>query len=83
VTGLEPKLDPVFSGVTAQPPSHNKLVEIAVVGIARDMNPHDPAALDGAKQMPVDGQALVKGTDLRLGITGPPGGPDTATRRST
>jgi putative drug exporter of the RND superfamily len=70
VTGLQPKLDPVFAGITAQPPSQNKLVQIAVVGIAKDKNPYDPAATDAAKQLRVDGQALVKGTDLRLGITG-------------
>jgi RND superfamily putative drug exporter len=70
VTGLEPKLDPVFAGIAAQPPSQNKLVQIAVVGIAKDKNPYDPAATDAAKQLRVDGQALVKGTDLRLGITG-------------
>jgi putative drug exporter of the RND superfamily len=70
VTGLEPKLDPVFSGITVQPPSQNRLVEIAVVGIAKDKNAFDPDAIDGAKQMRVDGQALVQGTDLRLGTTG-------------
>ena len=70
VTGLQPKLDPVFAGIAAQPPSQNKLVQIAVVGIAKDKNPYDPAATDAAKQLRVDGQALVKGTDLRLGITG-------------
>ena len=70
VDGLEPKLAAVFSGIAAQPPSHNKLVQIAVVGIAKDKNPYDPDAMDGARQMRVDGQALVKGTDLRLGTTG-------------
>jgi RND superfamily putative drug exporter len=70
VDGLQPKLASVFSGVAAQPPSQNKLVEIAVVGIAKDKNPYDPDAMDAVKQMRVDGQALVKGTDLRLGITG-------------
>ncbi len=70
-SGLQPKLDPVFAGIAAQPPSQNKLVQIAVVGIAKDKNPYDPAATDAAKQLRVDGQALVKGTDLRLGVTGP------------
>ncbi len=70
VTGLQPELDPVFAGISAQPPSQNKLVQIAVVGIAKDKNPYDPAATDAAKQLRVDGQSLVKGTDLRLGITG-------------
>ena len=70
VTDLQPKLDPVFAGIAAQPPSQNKLVQIAVVGIAKDKNAFDPDAIDAAKQLRVDGQALVKGTDLRLGITG-------------
>ena len=48
VDGLQPKLASVFSGVAAQPPSQNKLVEIAVVGIAKDKNPYDPDAMDGA-----------------------------------
>ncbi len=70
VTELQPKLDPVFAGIAAQPPSQNKLVQIAAVGIAKDKNAFDPDAIDAAKQLRVDGQALVKGTDLRLGITG-------------
>ena len=70
VTDLQPKLDPVFAGIAAQPPSPNKLVQIAAVGIAKDKNAFDPDAIDAAKQLRVDGQALVKGTDLRLGITG-------------
>ena len=56
--------------MAAQPPSPNKLVQIAAVGIAKDKNAFDPDAIDAAKQLRVDGQALVKGTDLRLGITG-------------
>jgi len=67
---MQATLPSVFAGVTTQPPSQNKLVDIAVVGIAKDQNPYDPKAIDGARQLRVDGQALVKGTDLRLGITG-------------
>ena len=70
VSALQPKLDPIFAGVAAQPPSQNKLVQIAVVGIAKDKNAYDPAATDAAKQLRVDAQALVKGTDLKLGVTG-------------
>ena len=70
VADLQPKLDPVFAGIAAQPPSPNKFVQIAAVGIAKDKNAFDPDAIDAAKQLRVDGQALVKGTDLRLGITG-------------
>ncbi|MBO0844964.1 MAG: MMPL family transporter [Nocardioides sp.] len=67
---LQGKLDPVFSGITAQPPSQNKLVQIAVVGIAKDKNPYDPDAIDAAEQLREDAHALVDGTDLRVGITG-------------
>jgi putative drug exporter of the RND superfamily len=70
VTDLQPKLDPVFAGIAAQPPSPNKLVQIAAVGIAKDKNAFDPDAIDAAKQLRLDAQALVEGTDLRLGITG-------------
>jgi putative drug exporter of the RND superfamily len=68
--GLQGKLASTFAGITTQPPSKNKLVQIAVVGIAKDRNAYDTAATDGAKQLRVDAQALVKGSDLRLGVTG-------------
>ncbi len=67
---LQPELDPVFAGIAAQPPSQNKLVQLAVVGIARDKNPYDPDALDAAKALRTDVHALVDGTDLRVGVTG-------------
>jgi RND superfamily putative drug exporter len=70
VNELNGKVDPVFSGVVAQPPSQNKLVQIAVVGIDKDKNPYDPDAIDGAKHLRADAHAAVDGTDLTVGVTG-------------
>jgi RND superfamily putative drug exporter len=67
---LDSKVDPVFSGVTAQPASQNKLVQLAVVGIAKDKNPYDPDAIDAAEHLREDAHAAVDGTDLRVGVTG-------------
>ncbi len=71
VKSLQPELDPVFQGVAAQPASQNKLVEIAVVGMATDKNPYDKPAMDAVKKLRKDAQPLVADTDLRLGVTGP------------
>jgi putative drug exporter of the RND superfamily len=70
VSGLGDQLDPVFSGVVAQPPSKNKLVQLAVVGIAKDKNPYDPDAIDGAERLRDDVHAAVDGTGLDVGVTG-------------
>jgi RND superfamily putative drug exporter len=71
VQTLEPELSSVFSGVAAQPPSENRLVQIAVVGIKNGTNPYDQAAMDAAKKLRDDAKPLVADTDLRLGVTGP------------
>jgi RND superfamily putative drug exporter len=70
-TDLDGKVDPVFSGVTSQPPAQNKLVQLAVVGIAKDKNPFDPDAIDAARDLRKDAHAAVDGTDLTVGVTGP------------
>jgi putative drug exporter of the RND superfamily len=70
-TDLDGKVDQVFSGVTSQPPSQNKLVQLAVVGIAKDKNPFDPDAIDAARDLRDDAHAAVDGTDLTVGVTGP------------
>ena len=70
-TALGPKLAPVFQGIAAQPASHNKLVQIAVVGTAKGKNAYDPAAIDAAKKLRADAKPLVADSDLRLGVTGP------------
>jgi RND superfamily putative drug exporter len=67
---LNSKVDPVFSGVVAQPPSQNKLVQLAVVGISKDKNPYDPDAIDAAKSLRADAHAAVDGSDLTVGVTG-------------
>jgi RND superfamily putative drug exporter len=71
VEALGPTLAPVFSGVAAQPPSENKLVQIAVVGMAKDNNAYDATAIAAAKKLRADAKPLVADTDLRLGVTGP------------
>jgi RND superfamily putative drug exporter len=68
---LNGSIDPVFSGVVAQPPSQNKLVQLAVVGIAKDKNPYDPDAIDAARSLRDDAHAAVDSTDLTVGVTGP------------
>ncbi|HET8664595.1 MAG TPA: MMPL family transporter [Nocardioides sp.] len=67
---LDGKVDRVFSGVTAQDPSQNKLVQLAVVGIAKDKNPYDPDAIDAARDLRDAAHAAVRGTDLEVGVTG-------------
>jgi RND superfamily putative drug exporter len=69
-TDLDGKVDAVFSGVTVQPPSQNKLVQLAVVGIAKDKNPFDPDAIDAARALRDDAHAAVDGTQLTVGVTG-------------
>jgi putative drug exporter of the RND superfamily len=71
VSKLQTGLEPPFNGMAAQPPSQNKLVQLAVVGIAKDRNAYDQAAMDAAKKLRADAKPLVAATDLRLGVTGP------------
>ncbi len=71
VTELNPLLDTdVFAGAAAQPPSENRLVQLAVVGLAKDSSGFDPAAVDAARDLRKDAQPLVEGTGLRLQTTG-------------
>jgi putative drug exporter of the RND superfamily len=67
---LNDKVDPVFSGVVAQPASQNRLVQLAVVGISKDKNPYDPDAIDAAKALRADAHGAVDGSDLTVGVTG-------------
>ena len=71
VDGLTPKIGSPFRGIAAQPPAENKLVQIAVVGTAKDKNAYDQPAMDAAKKLRKDAKPLVADTDLRLGVTGP------------
>src|SRR4051794_24876035 len=71
VTSLTPMLDKkVFAGALAQPPSENKLVQIAVVGLVKNATGFDTPAIDAAKKLRKDAKPLVAGTGLRLQSTG-------------
>ena len=61
----------MFQGAAAQPASQNKLVQIGVVGMAKDKNAYDKPSMDAAKKLRKDAKPLVADTDLRLGFTGP------------
>ncbi len=67
---LNQDLPKAFSGGAAQPPSENKLVQIAVIGLADGATGFDTLSMDGAKELRDQAKPLVKGTDLRLGMTG-------------
>lgn len=71
VKQLGSNLPAVFKGAAAQPASQNKLVQIGVVGMAKDKNPYDKPSMDAAKQLRKDAKPLVAGTGLHLGLTGP------------
>jgi RND superfamily putative drug exporter len=71
VKQLGSKLPKVFAGAAAQPASQNKLVQIGVVGMAKNKNAYDKPSMDAAKQLRKDAKPLVAGSDLHLGITGP------------
>jgi len=71
VKELGSNLPSVFQGAAAQPASQNKLVQIGVVGMAKDKNPYDKPSMDAAKKLRKDAKPLVAGTGLRLGLTGP------------
>jgi RND superfamily putative drug exporter len=70
VETLNGKLDKAFVPGTTQPPSENKLVQIAVIGLAKNATGYDTQSMDAAKQLRADAKPLVKDTDLRLGTTG-------------
>jgi RND superfamily putative drug exporter len=71
VKQLTPGIKTPFQGIGAQPPAENKLVQIAVIGTAKDKNAYDKPAMDAAKKLRSDAKPLVADTDLRLGVTGP------------
>ncbi len=67
---LNQDLPQAFSGGAAQPPSENNLVQIAVIGLSDKATGFDTLSMDGAKELRAQAKPLVKGTDLRLGMTG-------------
>ena len=70
VNQLNGKLEKAFRPGTVQPPSDNKLVQIAVVGLADNATGFDTQSMDAAKELRKDAKPLVKDTDLQLRMTG-------------
>lgn len=70
VKELNGKLDKAFEPGATQPPSENKLVQIAVVGLADGATGYDTKSMDAAEQLRMDAKPLVEDTDLRLQLTG-------------
>ncbi len=70
VNQLNGKLDTAFVPGTVQPPSDNKLVQIAVVGLADNATGFDTQSMDAAKELRKDAKPLVEGSDLQLRMTG-------------
>ncbi|WP_235508819.1 MMPL family transporter [Aeromicrobium sp. Root236] len=67
---LDGKLDKAFTGVAVQPPSDNKLVQIAAVGLDKSASGFDSQSMDAVKDLRSDVKTLLKDTDLRAGVTG-------------
>ena len=55
----------------AAPVSENGLIQAIFVQVKPGKNAFDPTAIDDARDLRADLQPLVKGTDLRSGVTGP------------
>lgn len=70
VEELNGKLDKAFEPGAVQPPSDNKLVQIAVIGLADNATGFDRQSMDAAEQLRKDAKPLVKDTDLQLQMTG-------------
>lgn len=70
VEELNGKLDKAFEPGAVQPPSDNKLVQIAVIGLAENATGFDRQSMDAAEQLRKDAKPLVKDTDLQLQMTG-------------
>ena len=66
----KPVLHRVFSAAAVQPPSENNLVQLGVVGLAKDQSGFDTPAMDAAKQLRTEAKPLVAGTGLRVQMTG-------------
>jgi RND superfamily putative drug exporter len=67
---LEGTLDKAFDGVAVQEPSENGLVQIAAVGLDKSASGYDTQSMDAVKDLRADASSLLKGSDLRLGVTG-------------
>ncbi len=69
VDGLSGGLGKAFTGIQAQPPSENGLVQLAVVGLSDDVTGYDTASFDAVKALRADLAKAVTG-DLEYGVTG-------------
>jgi putative drug exporter of the RND superfamily len=69
VDGLSGNLETAFTGIQAQPPSKNGLVQLAVVGLSDDVTGYDTASFDAVKALRADLDKAVTG-DLQYGVTG-------------
>lgn len=70
VKELNGKLEKAFEPGAVQPPSDNKLVQIAVIGLAENATGFDRQSMDAAEQLRKDAKPLVKDTALQLQMTG-------------
>jgi RND superfamily putative drug exporter len=70
VNGLNGHLAPAFVGAQVQPPSENKLVQIAGVGLSDDATGYDTQSMDAVKALRDDLAKALDGSDLRYGVTG-------------
>ena len=69
VDGLDGHLGKAFTTITAQPPSEDGLVQIAVVGLSDDATGYDKQSFDAVEQLRHDLDKAVTG-DLEYGVTG-------------
>jgi len=69
VDGLSGNLEKAFTGIQAQPPSENGLVQLAVVGLSDDVTGYDEPSFDAVKALRADLEKAVTG-DLQYGVTG-------------
>ncbi|MEV7396285.1 MMPL family transporter [Aeromicrobium sp. NPDC092404] len=70
VEELNGDLEKAFEPGVVQPPSENKLVQIAVIPLADGATGFDTPSLDAAKELRKDAKPLVEDTDLQLRMTG-------------
>ncbi|GAA4698063.1 MMPL family transporter [Nocardioides conyzicola] len=70
VNGLNGHLAPAFVGAQAQPPSDNKLVQIAGVGLAEDATGFDTQSMDAVEDLRTDLSKAMAGSDVTYGVTG-------------
>nr|WP_203453848.1 MMPL family transporter [Jiangella aurantiaca] len=61
---------PEFGPITPSDPSENRLVQTAIVSLGQDADPFGEEILDSVRDLREEGQDLVDGTGLRLGVTG-------------